>query len=73
MIQIYIYVKDKSYIDELVVVFWNVVGILFCKLFSEKEWFKFDLVIDFSDELIFVYKKDIVKSSIIRGNVQNNL
>lgn len=72
MIQIHTYVKDKSHTDVLAVAPWNVVGISSCKSFSEKEWFKSDSAIDFPDELTSAYKKDTAKSSITRGNVQNN-
>lgn len=66
------YVKEKNHTDVLAVASWNVVGILSCKSFSEKEWFKSDSAIVFPDELTSAYKKDIPKNSVTRENIQNN-
>lgn len=58
-------------LDVLAVAPWNVVGILSCKSFSEKEWFKSESVIVFPDELTSACKRHS-QEWYYRGNVQNN-
>lgn len=50
--------------DVLAVAPWNVVGILSCKSFSEKGWFKSDSAIVFPDELTSALKLICLASSL---------